>query len=321
MVDVRIYWMSDDKPIVGVLMSTYNGEKYIREQLDSIFEQEDVNVKLFVRDDGSADRTRNILKEYAVTYELKDLSDGERVGPGESFMRLLCKAKEKIELQYFAFADQDDIWLKNKLSVAIKVIEQCEDKDAVLYSSNQFLYVNGINKGKRHEERQSVDLINHMTKNTIAGCTFVLNRDMATLITDAGKPNYRVIKYRLHDAWIMLIAIACGRVIYDDNAHMLYRIHEDNAVGIKAESLTERLSKLTRLVEKRDDANIRMITAQEMLRLYPHMNEEHKQIVKLFANYQNSMRDKFRLAFNKDIRKGCVENANVFSIKVFLNFV
>ena len=54
----------------------------------------------------------------------------------------------------------------------------------------------------------------HMTKNTIAGCTFVLNRDMATLITDAGKPNYRVIKYRLHDAWIMLIAIACGRVIY-----------------------------------------------------------------------------------------------------------
>ena len=313
--------MSDDKPIVGVLMSTYNGEKYIREQLDSIFEQEDVNVKLFVRDDGSADRTRNILKEYAVTYELMYLSDGERVGPGESFMRLLCKAKEKIELQYFAFADQDDIWLKNKLSVAIKVIEQCEDKDAVLYSSNQFLYVNGINKGKRHEERQSVDLINHMTKNTIAGCTFVLNRDMATLITDAGKPNYRVIKYRLHDAWIMLIAIACGRVIYDDNAHMLYRIHEDNAVGIKAESLTERLSKLTRLVEKRDDANIRMITAQEMLRLYPHMNEEHKQIVKLFANYQNSMRDKFRLAFNKDIRKGCVENANVFSIKVFLNFV
>ena len=96
MVDVRIYWMSDDKPIVGVLMSTYNGEKYIREQLDSIFEQEDVNVKLFVRDDGSADRTRNILKEYAVTYELMDLSDGERVGPGESFMRLLCKAKEKL---------------------------------------------------------------------------------------------------------------------------------------------------------------------------------------------------------------------------------
>ena len=313
--------MCDDKPIVGVLMSTYNGEKYISEQLESIFEQADVNVKLFVRDDGSSDRTRDILKEYAVIYELVDLSDGERVGPGESFMRLLCKATKRIEVQYLAFADQDDIWLKNKLSVAIKAIEQCEDKGAVLYSSNQFLYVNEINKGKRYEERQSVNLINHMTKNTIAGCTFVLNRDMATLITDAGIPNYRVIKYRLHDAWIMLIAIACGRVIYDENAYMLYRIHEDNVVGIKAESLTKRLSKLARLVKKRDDANIRMITAQEMLRLYPHMNEEHKQIVRLFANYQNSMRDKFRLAFNKDIRKGCVENANVFSIKVFLNFV
>lgn len=313
--------MCDEKPIVGVLMSTYNGEKYIREQLDSIFEQADVNVKLFVRDDGSSDRTRDILKEYAVIYELVDLSDGERVGPGESFMRLLCKATKRIEVQYLAFADQDDIWLKNKLSVAIKAIEQCEDKGAVLYSSNQFLYVNEINNGKRYAERQSVNLINHMTKNTIAGCTFVLNRDMATLITDAGIPNYRVIKYRLHDAWIMLIAIACGRVIYDENAYMLYRIHEDNVVGIKAESLTKRLSKLARLVKKRDDANIRMITAQEMLRLYPHMNEEHKQIVRLFANYQNSMRDKFRLAFNKDIRKGCIENADVFSIKVLLNFV
>ena len=319
--DVRIYWMCDDKPIVGVLMSTYNGEKYIREQLDSIFEQEDVDVKLFVRDDGSSDRTKNILREYAATHNLVDLSDGERVGPGESFMRLLCKAIERIEVQYLAFADQDDIWLKNKLSVAIKKIELCKEKDAVLYSSNQFLYVNGVNKGKRHADRQSVDLINHMTKNTIAGCTFVLNRDMATLITDAEKPDSRVIKYRLHDAWIMLIAIVCGHVIYDENAYMFYRIHEDNVVGIKTESLAKRLSKLARFVKKRDDANIRMITAQEMLRLYPHMNEKNKQIVRLFANYQNSMRDKFRLAFDKDIRKGCVENANVFSIKVLMNFV
>lgn len=313
--------MCDDKTVVGVLMSTYNGEKYIREQLDSIFEQEDVNIKLFVRDDGSTDKTKDILREYASTYDLVDLSDGERVGPGESFMRLLCKATDSIELQYFAFSDQDDIWLKNKMSEAIKAIELCEEKNAVLYSSNQFLYVDGVNKGKRHTERQSIDLINHMTKNTIAGCTFVLNRDMATLITEADKPNFRVIKYRLHDAWIMLIAIACGRVIYDEAAYMLYRIHEDNVVGIKTEPLVKRLKKLTRFIEKQDDANIRMITAQEMLRLYPQMNEKNKKIVKLFADYQNTMRDKFKLAFNKDIRKGCVENANVFSIKVLMNFV
>lgn len=318
---VRTDWMFDDKPIVGVLMSTYNGEKYIREQLDSIFEQEDVDVKLYVRDDGSTDRTKDILREYVETYDLVDLSDGERVGPGESFMRLLFKANAGKELQYFAFADQDDIWLKNKLSVAIKAIGQCEDRDAILYSSNQFLYINGINKGKRHAERQSVDLINHMTKNTIAGCTFVLNRDMAALITDAEKPDYRVIKYRLHDAWIMLIAIACGHVIYDEDAYMLYRIHEDNVVGIKDEPLEKKLSKLARFVGKRDDANIRMITAQEMIRLYPYMNENDKNIVKLFANYQNSLRDKFKLAFNKDIRKGCGENANVFGIKVLMNFV
>lgn len=313
--------MFKDKPVVGVLMSTYNGERYIKEQLDSIFDQKDVEVRLFVRDDGSTDKTKEILKDYAGMHNLVDISDAENVGPGESFMRILYRAAGDKEVQYFAFSDQDDIWLKDKLSVAIEAIAHCKKKGAVLYSSNQFLYMDGENKGKRHSERQSIDLVNHMTKNTIAGCTFVLNRAMANLIAGVDKPDHRVIKYRLHDAWIMLIAIACGYVLYDEDAYMLYRIHADNVVGIKKEPLGKRLSKLARFVKKRDDANIRMITAQEMLRLYPQMNENNKEIVELFANYQNSLKDKFRLAFNKKIRKGCVENPNVFSIKALINFV
>lgn len=313
--------MHEYRPVVGVLMSTYNGEKYIKEQLESIFKQEGVEIRLFVRDDGSTDSTKDVVKRYASSHNINDLSDGENVGPGESFMRLLFKATSNSEIQYFAFADQDDVWLKNKLSIAIKSIENYNKREAILYSSNQFLYVDGANKGKRHSKKQSIELINHMTKNTIAGCTFVLNRAMAILITSADKPDCRVIKYRLHDAWIMLVAIACGHVIYDENAYMLYRIHANNVVGIKHEPFAKKIYKLTRFVQKRDDANIRMITAQEMLRLFPQMNESTKAILRLYANYQNSLKDKLRLAFNKDIRNGCAENSNVFSIKVLMNFV
>ena len=203
--------MSDDKPIVGVLMSTYNGEKYIREQLDSIFEQEDVNVKLFVRDDGSADRTRNILKEYAVTYELMDLSDGERVGPGESFMRLLCKAKEKIELQYFAFADQDDIWKTDKIERAVRAIENSGDKVPTVYFSS-FSYVNEDGETIRESAPQDKYLSFHNTLFYTPGLgfTIVFNRlACRAFILEADPGN------EMHDRWLIRCASAFGKVLFD----------------------------------------------------------------------------------------------------------
>lgn len=313
--------MTDQMPAVAVLMSTFNGEKYLREQLDSIFNQGDVAVKLFVRDDGSTDGTVGVLKEYAQRFPIEIILDGENVRPGESFMRLVYKYADAPGIEYYAFADQDDIWLTQKLCTAIEKIKETGDDIPVLYSSNQYIYTDGENKGLRHKELQKTDLISHMTKNTIAGCTFVFNKALAQLVAGVDRPDPRILRYRLHDAWLMLVAICCGKVIYDADSNMLYRIHNENTVGVKDIPITTRLDKIKRYFVKRDDANLRLITAKELLRLFPQINEDKKQILNLYANYQDNWRSKKALAFNKEIKANCAENQNVFTVKVLTNFV
>ena len=313
--------MTDRLPVAAVLMSTYNGEKYIQEQLDSIFDQTDVNVKLYVRDDGSTDDTIGILEEYAKRFPIKVILDGENIRPGESFMRLVYEYADEPGIDYYAFADQDDIWLPEKLSVAINTIQKTEEEEPVLYCSNQYLYVDGKNKGDRHKELQRTDLISHMTKNTIAGCTFVFNKALAQLVKNTDRPDPRITRYRLHDAWLMLVAIVCGKVVYDENSYMLYRIHSENTVGVKGEPFKARLGKLKRYFGKRDDANLRMLTARELLRLFPQMDERNKQLLGLYANYQDSWSNKRALALNNDILANCNENPVIFKIKVLTNFI
>lgn len=119
-------------PAVAVLMSTYNGEKYIKEQLDSIFNQKEVQVTLYVRDDGSTDRTLDIVQSYSNTVLLPF---DENKGPGLSFMTLLYHVMSlPTQYDYYAFADQDDIWMDEKLIKAIQQIKN-EGKCTLFFES------------------------------------------------------------------------------------------------------------------------------------------------------------------------------------------
>lgn len=120
---------------VAILMSTYNGSRYLSEQIDSILCQEGADVTLYIRDDGSSDQTIDIIKKYAKKYQNIILTTGQNVGVGNSFMQLVYDCPD--DFDYYAFSDQDDIWLKEKLKVAIDNIKQ---KDTpTLYASNQML--------------------------------------------------------------------------------------------------------------------------------------------------------------------------------------
>ncbi len=313
--------MRQNIPAVAVLMSTYNGEKYLREQLDSIFLQEKVRLTLFVRDDGSVDRTVKILEEYATNHPIILWKDPGNVGPGESFLRLLRRYAHEPGFDFFAFSDQDDIWLENKLSVAVEQITNCEVSGPILYSSNQLLYINEEVVGLRHKNRQSVDLIPRMSGNTIAGCTFVMNRALAILVANADMPAQKVLRRRIHDTWVLLTAIVCGYVIYDETAYIWYRIHQDNAVGIRKITFFGKMKRLQEMLMKSNDPNLRMNTAKELLRLYPDMHPEAEAILSLYANYQNSLKDKFRLLRNREIIENCLENKIIFRLKILMNFL
>ena len=310
------------KPTVAVLMSTYNGEKYLKEQIDSILQQEDVDLQLFIRDDGSSDSTLSIITSYCKIFpNIKLISDSGNLGPGLSFWTLLKHVvKEFVSFDYYSFADQDDIWLKDKLIFAINSICNSGFYGSILYSSNQYLYVDGKNIGLRHYNSQSVDLIPHMTKNTIAGCTFLFNRALAKIAVEGKDFNTKLLKYRLHDAWLFLVAIVCGHAIYDNTAHMLYRIHSGNVVGVRKFSFLNKLQRMLNLFNGKT-SNIRLLTAKELLFLYPNMHEECRRILNLYANYNKNLRSKKKFLKNKDIIDNCQENRVIFVIKILLNLI
>lgn len=308
------------KPTVAVLMSTYNGEKYISEQIDSILSQKDVNIKLYIRDDGSYDRTISIIQQYNTLDNVELIVDGENVGPGNSFMRLLYNYAGLEGVEFFAFADQDDIWFSNKIAVAVEKLGDC--KQAKLYCSNQNIFKNGMDCGLRYTEPQDITLIGHITKNTIAGCTFVFTKKLAKIIAESRHVDEELLKYRLHDAWVILVAICCGKVFYDEKSYMNYRIHNANVVGLRKESRLVKLKKLNRLINlKRKDKNIRMRTTEQLLLCYPKMGKKNKETLTVVANYQNDLESHLKLLRDRRFCENTGENRWVFILKVIINFV
>lgn len=212
---------------VQILMSTYNGEKYIETQLNSILEQNYKQIFLLIRDDGSTDHTLKILSQYERKYKNISVIRGENIGVIESFFTLMQKADEKAD--YYAFSDQDDKWLAHKISKAIEALEKEDDKKALLYCSSKTLVDKDL-KLLHSEIDYTKEIIpsfgNALVQNICTGCTCVFNKKLCDSIKN-NIPNNII----MHDWWLYLVAAAFGKVIYDKNSYILYRQHEGNVHG------------------------------------------------------------------------------------------
>lgn len=313
-------------PKVAVVMSTYNGEKFLSEQIDSILAQEDVEVDLFIRDDGSHDSTLAIIREYCKkNASVSFLEDGlSNLGPGESFMLLLSGVFDGSRgvYEFYAFADQDDVWLSNKLSAAIEYLG--EGHDPSLYCSNQYLYTlqNGVSsiRNMKFSTTPDLSLFGHLTKNELSGCTMVMNRELVSLIAGVELPSKSILDYRMHDAWVFLVAASLGRVAYDNRSFILYRIHSDNTVGVRQLRLSERVRRVLRPDKGKEPyRNLRMRTAQNLICRYPTL--ENEECVAAFAHYKCSMIAKMGLIrlFKNGHSSG--ESSFAFALKVLIGFV
>lgn len=204
---------------VQVLLSSYNGEKYLNQQIDSILNQVGVNVKLLVRDDGSKDSTIEILKEY------KDIEviRGNNQGVIGSFLTLIELSSDA---DYYAFADQDDVWDADKFEIAIKKLEEYPNIPAI-YSGNTRLVDGELNFVKNETLDPKTSLGSAIVKNYVTGCTTVFNK-----ILMENLKKYRPQNIPGHDWWVNLVCLALGGVsIYDVKPHMSYRQHGNNVVG------------------------------------------------------------------------------------------
>ena len=210
-------------------MATYNGDRFIAEQLESIDKQTYTDWKLIVSDDGSSDRTLEVLKDYAVRWEEGRLVT--RSGPGQgfcsNFMSLACAPD--LSSDFYAFADQDDIWEYDKIERATKWLNNLSPcKPAVYCSRTRNITENGefLSLSPRHSTPPSFS--NALVQSIGGGNTMVFNEAALQLLVLAG-PDVSVPS---HDWWLYIQVSGCGgQVFYDSEPSVNYRQHNSNLIG------------------------------------------------------------------------------------------
>ena len=277
---------------VVVMLSSYNGEKYIEKQISSIISQEGVKVFLLVRDDGSNDGTPNILSELAKQYENIELLLERNVGVIESFSRLAKYAYEKYDIiDYFAFADQDDLWYSSKLFTACNVLKNFPNNVPNVFCSNSDLIdckdkvIGKFKKYKPHYTRGNV-----VYYGTYQGCSMVFNK--AALRDYVSYPSPKV----LHDRWMYLICHFLGNTFYEHQPLFGYRIHGHNVVGVKVkdDSFVKDLHKLNRV---NDNINKDVITV--FLNCFGNrLSETDARNISDYLAYKTSLISKFKILFS-----------------------
>lgn len=206
---------------VQILMSTYNGEKYLREQMDSLLNQTYPNIEILVRDDGSKDQTISILEEYQKQHDNIQVFAEPNVGVIKSFFSLL----EKSDADYVAFCDQDDIWLENKVEKAVEKLENITEP--ALYCSNKILIdADGKVIAENNGRCLKPSFENAVVECICTGCTSMLNKELIEVIKK-NSPKHTM----MHDWWCYLVASYLGQVIFDQNSYIWYRQHGNNEIG------------------------------------------------------------------------------------------
>lgn len=211
-----------DQPKIAVVMSTYNGAEHLEEQVDSVLGQEGVSLRLLVRDDGSKDRTVDILKGYESKNQL-DLIAGENLGVVGSFLDGLAHVSD--DYDYVALCDQDDVWHPDKLKRALEVLSAKDNSIPQVYVSEYVFCDADMNpQGPSHLNQTGVDYAKMLYENMTSGNTMVINRVLLDLIVRAGRDGVYC-----HDWWISLVATALGNLTYDDYPCLEYRRTGSNA--------------------------------------------------------------------------------------------
>ena len=285
-----------NKNTVCVLMSTYNGEKFIREQLDSILAQQgDFSLYLLIRDDGSSDTTCKILDEYAQQYSNVLWYTGENMGSCFSFLDLVHHASE---YDYYAFADQDDYWLPDKIQVAI---QQIHNDCPFLYTSAKAIVDVNLTDLHRPDAIPKYGILNALLRQNIAsGCTMVFNKKLRDII-DSCKLTERTGTY--HDSWVFKLATLYGQITYDPIPHILYRQHSNNCVGALLTGRALFLDKIKKfqLFKSRRDTVVTVYARCLLESARAELSFDDKKILTSVAFGNKSLRRRIRLFFTKGL--------------------
>lgn len=295
---------------VQILLSTYNGEKYVRQQLDSLLGQDYANVSILVRDDGSKDETVSIVEAYSKKHDNITLIKGENKGVISSFFELVLCASP--DASYYAFCDQDDFWKPTKVSRAVSLLEK-EDANAPLLYFSRLDIVDEQLQLLRHSQipPQGAGLENALIQNIATGCTIVFNQAMRQLF-QSHIP--RVEKVMMHDSWFYLLATALGKVIYDEQSHLLYRQHSSNTLGMADNKLKSAIMRYKNFKKEGHEKPFTTQTA-EFYRLFEGELQEHqKKLIQDFLYKRNSLFGRISYAINTPLYRQNNRDTLIFKV-------
>lgn len=267
---------------ISILMATYQGERFLKEQLESFHSQDFHHWDLYVSDDGSTDGTLKIIRDFSATHPRVTLTEGPRRGFFRNFMHLLETVPTYSD--YYALSDQDDIWPNHKLSRALAWLEaQPRDVPAVYCSRTRNVDEQGREVGFSPLHRRNPSFKNALVQSIAGGNTMVFNRAMLQLLrrigTDVDVPS--------HDWWIYIVVTGAGGcVMYDPTPTIDYRQHDRNQVGANSDprAKLERLKMLMRgQFRTWTDAHLKALRDREDL-----LTTENLKILRLFEEVRLS---------------------------------
>jgi len=249
---------------VAVLLCTFNGELFLEEQLESLRRQRNVRVHVYASDDGSRDQTLHLLNACRESW-------------GETHLSIRSLICSDIEADYFAYADQDDIWDPDKLSRALAAMSALGDETPVLYCSRtRLISQDGVPFGLSPHFRKEPAFANALIQNIGSGNTMVLNRKARELLRAAGP-----VDIPSHDWWTyILVSAAGGTVLYDPTPTLKYRQHEGNLIGSN-ETWRDRFTRFSLALGGRNkDWNTRNIMALQKNRAM--LSAQNLEVLELF---------------------------------------
>lgn len=224
--------MKTDK--IAILLATYNGEHYLREQIDSLLGQSMQEWVLCIHDDGSKDDTVRIINEYVQKYPEKIfIIDGEPTGCARNNFFYLFG---QVEAPYYMCCDQDDVWLEDKVKSTFDKMRELETTGAhtpcLVYTELKVVDGELNTIAETMSEYQSLDctiqtINQYLIQNSVTGCTMMTNRVLRDKMLEIRNVENTI----MHDWWIALVAAWFGKVAFIEKPTILYRQHSDNSVG------------------------------------------------------------------------------------------
>ena len=303
---------------IHILLSTYNGEQFLAEQIQSIQQQTVQDWKLLIRDDGSTDRTREIIREFvAQDSRIHWINENEskNLGVIKSFHNLA----QFEEADVYFFSDQDDVWLPQKLELSLAEARKYPaEMPLLVYMDltvvNQDLEVLSISMIRSQSGHANTELVQELTENTVTGGVAMVNHALIQLWNQTED-------ILMHDWYLALLATAFGKLVYIDQPGELYRQHEHNVLG--ARTWSKRIKKWLRpsLLFRMYWDLIKKSQQQAAFLLDMPLSAEKRELVAAYVTILDQpMHERWRILRQYGLRKNKAFHTLVFTTLIISKF-